>query len=480
MKMGLIDVCREHFKIAEAFTEPNPSVSEMFNMYLEPTTDRYKHTLGVVREARWLERALSSWNADLASKLVISAYLHDIGYGEGLKLTGFHPLDAAICLLSHGFDETIAAAVMFHTAAFGEAELRGGSVAETYRNAKPLLTENDNFLIDLLTYCDLHSSSQGMPTSIEHRVNDIIDRYSPSDIVYAHITKHLPGFVNLRKRITNLLRDVTNQLPWIFIDVDGTLVEPGKATPEKNVHSVREYVHKGGRVSLVTGKLESSIAPLIDEMGLGRIPHIVLNGAIIVNRDAAGESPILSKLGEVSEQISRLLDRENVEHYFYGENEIIFAESFQSEEGLDYLRSLGEPIPVQVKDVEYPAVVKLLAFVNEEDLDLNSRIKAKTTSTSQDVQIIRTSPLLLEFVGVKQDKGSAIRALLEWWDFCPRHTIGIGDSENDLSLLDTVGQPYIVANASNTLGQLGFPTLTTADAGAVGLLIESYLKGRRL
>jgi len=35
----------------------------------------------------------------------------------------------------------------------------------------------------------------------------------------------------------NLLRDVTNQLPWIFIDVDGTLVEPGKATPEKNVHS---------------------------------------------------------------------------------------------------------------------------------------------------------------------------------------------------------------------------------------------------
>jgi len=32
---------------------------------------------------------------------------------------------------------TIAAAVMFHTAAFGEAELRGGSVAETYRNAKP-------------------------------------------------------------------------------------------------------------------------------------------------------------------------------------------------------------------------------------------------------------------------------------------------------------------------------------------------------
>ena len=186
-----------------------------------------------------------------------------------------------------------------------------------------------------------------MPTSIEHRVNDIIDRYSPSDIVYAHITKHLPGFVNLRKRITNLLRDVTNQLPWIFIDVDGTLVEPGKATPEKNVHSVREYVHKGGRVSLVTGKLESSIAPLIDEMGLGRIPHIVLNGAIIVNSDAAGESPILSKLGEVSEQISRLLDRENVEHYFYGENEIIFAESFQSEEGLDYLRSLGEPVPVQ-------------------------------------------------------------------------------------------------------------------------------------
>jgi hydroxymethylpyrimidine pyrophosphatase-like HAD family hydrolase len=66
---------------------------------------------------------------------------------------------------------------------------------------------------------------------------------------------------------------------------------------------------------------------------------------------------------------------------------------------------------------------------------------------------------------------------LEREDFCPRHTIGIGDSENDLSLLDAVGQPYIVANASNALSRLGFPTLTTADAGAVGLLIENYLKG---
>jgi Cof subfamily protein (haloacid dehalogenase superfamily) len=477
MKMGLIDVCREHFKIAEVFTYPNPSASEMLDVYLEPTTDRYKHTLGVVREARWLERALSRWNADLADKLVISAYLHDIGYGEGLNLTGFHPLDAAVCLLSHGFDETIAAAVMFHTAAFGEAQLRGGSVAETYRNAKPLLTENDVFLIDLLTYCDLHSSSQGMPTSIEHRVNDIIDRYSPNETVSAHITKHLPEFINIRRRITNFLRDTTNQLPWIFIDVDGTLVEPGKATPERNVHCVRKYVDKGGRVSLVTGKLESSIAPLIDEMGLGSIPHIVLNGAIIVNRDATGESRILSKLGEVSEQISSFLDCENVEHYFYGENEIVFEESPQSEGGLDYLRSLGEPSPMQVKDVDYPGVVKLLAFVNEEDLDLNSRIKSKITSASQDMQIIRTSPLLLEFVGVKQNKGSAIRALFESGDFCPRHTIGIGDSENDLSLLDAVGQPYVVANASNTLSKLGFPTLTTADAGAVWLLIENYLKG---
>jgi len=98
--------------------------------------------------------------------------------------------------------------------------------------------------------------------------------------------------------------------------------------------------------------------------------------AIIVNRDAAGESPILSKLGEVSEQISRLLDRENVEHTSTARTSL-FAEEFPKQKA--WTTCVRWEAVQCNKGREFPAVVN--SWHSEREDWIDSPNQSKDTST---------------------------------------------------------------------------------------------------
>jgi len=151
-------------------------------------------------------------------------------------------------------------------------------------------------------------------------------------------------------------------------------------------------------------------------MGLGRIPHIVLNGAIIVNRDAAGESPILSKLGEVSEQISRLLDRENVDTTSTARTRLFLQRvSKRGRPGL--LAFAGRASSSASKGRRIPGSVKTLGIRERRRLGFETR-ESKQRQPLRARKLADHSyfpPCYLSSLALNKNKGSAIRALLEWW-----------------------------------------------------------------
>src|SRR5947209_6537850 len=88
---------------------------------LSPLGKRWLHTQGVVAQAQQVGIAFDQENRSL---LIAAAYLHDIGYAPALHRTGFHPLDGAYYLLSHG-QKRLASLVAYHSEAQFEAQLRG-------------------------------------------------------------------------------------------------------------------------------------------------------------------------------------------------------------------------------------------------------------------------------------------------------------------------------------------------------------------
>lgn len=61
---------------------------------------RWRNTIGVARQAENLVAILDA--PQDREILVAAAWLHDIGYSEALRDSGFHPLDGARYLHHHG------------------------------------------------------------------------------------------------------------------------------------------------------------------------------------------------------------------------------------------------------------------------------------------------------------------------------------------------------------------------------------------
>jgi hypothetical protein len=129
---------------------------------------RWRHTEGVVRRAGQVSVTIGDDDPDV---LIAAAWLHDIGYAEPLRDTGFHPLDGGRYLRGHGWPDRLAALVANHSGARYTAEVRGLSLAEFPQEVSPLA--------DALTYADQTTGPDGRPMTVPERVADMLKRHGP-------------------------------------------------------------------------------------------------------------------------------------------------------------------------------------------------------------------------------------------------------------------------------------------------------------
>jgi putative nucleotidyltransferase with HDIG domain len=136
---------------------------------LKDLPERWQHTEGVVRRAEELAAALGE-NPDV---LVVAAWLHDIGYGDTVRDTGFHPLDGARYLDHHGWPSRISALVAHHSGACYVAEVRG------MQDALQAYPREETPLADALTYADQTVGPAGRRMSVQQRISDMLRRHGP-------------------------------------------------------------------------------------------------------------------------------------------------------------------------------------------------------------------------------------------------------------------------------------------------------------
>lgn len=150
--------------------------SQWLASYLLPNSARFQHILGVVRCMENLRPRLNvpdDWKPDLLK----ACYLHDIGYSPQLNQYNFHPLDGAIFAREQGFSKPVVAAVLFHSCAYETVKVTRPDLLPIYEEKNADLDEQDRTFIDLVTYCDLHTSPTGQRITLEKRVQDVVDRY---------------------------------------------------------------------------------------------------------------------------------------------------------------------------------------------------------------------------------------------------------------------------------------------------------------
>ncbi|GAA3391133.1 HD domain-containing protein [Cryptosporangium minutisporangium] len=141
---------------------------ELARTLLPPSTERWHHTVGVAAGALRLADTVSPSDREL---LVAAAWLHDIGYAEEVRDTGFHPLDGARYLDRLGWPHRLSSLVAHHSGARFVAEARGlaAQMAEYPVEVSPVS--------DALTYADQTVGPYGRSFTVEQRIAEVLRRH---------------------------------------------------------------------------------------------------------------------------------------------------------------------------------------------------------------------------------------------------------------------------------------------------------------
>src|SRR5665647_3471204 len=83
--------------------------------------DRWLHVQAVGRSAEQLQKR----GYDVSNAVIMSAWLHDVGYADAVANTGFHPLDGAEWPHLQAAPEGVVHLVAYHSTAQIDAEARG-------------------------------------------------------------------------------------------------------------------------------------------------------------------------------------------------------------------------------------------------------------------------------------------------------------------------------------------------------------------
>ena len=171
---------------------------ELAQTLLADSPERWRHSIGVALRAERVVGAITADRDPEREIVIAAAWLHDIGYADALRVTGFHPLDGARFLLGQGWPMRIAGLVGHHSEALSVARVRG------LADELAALPKERSTAADVLAYVDQTVGPNGRVLSFEDRVADMLRRHGPESaqaVAHPHRTPLLRASVHRVQRL---------------------------------------------------------------------------------------------------------------------------------------------------------------------------------------------------------------------------------------------------------------------------------------
>jgi Cof subfamily protein (haloacid dehalogenase superfamily) len=255
----------------------------------------------------------------------------------------------------------------------------------------------------------------------------------------------------------------------IGIDVDGTLVgSAGRVHPD--VWSAAERARSSGiRLALCSGRpafgLALEYSRRLDHEGW----HIFQNGASVLDLERQQSRSVTLPAEDVrgfiaeARRSARLLE-------LYSDN--AYVSESASQWARDHADLLGVPFEFHTFESLRDPVVRAQWLLPHAD----AQRWAATPRPHLEVAL-SSSPLMPEttFVGITRagvNKGSALRAIAQEYGFDLADVMYVGDSDNDLPALETVGHPVAMANATQSVLRIARLTVGHVDQGGLAEALE--------
>lgn len=258
----------------------------------------------------------------------------------------------------------------------------------------------------------------------------------------------------------------------IACDLDGTLLDEDNRISERTKAAVKAAQAQGVRFCIATGRMFRSARQFADLLEL-ETPIISYNGALI--KDTVTENILRSAPLDISvaEQVL-FYCRENdwyVQKYV-NDNLYVKALTGYAER---YSKRVNVPVIAEGDDFckLLQAPDKLMLVV---DPDEQPKILAKLKQVfAKDVFITTSNNRFIEIIRPNVNKGSALAYLSDYFNIDKAEVMALGDSFNDMEMIEFAGLGIAVENAAQELKEVcDFVTSSNLEDG-VAFAIEKHV-----
>jgi hypothetical protein len=260
----------------------------------------------------------------------------------------------------------------------------------------------------------------------------------------------------------------------IAIDMDDTLLSDELVLPKEVKRVITKAINKGVRVTIATGRMYSSALPYIQQLELD-IPIITYNGALIkeaISGEVLYHRPVLVDLAK---RVSNLAMREGWHLNIYLDD-LLYVNKLGDEAKIYEEISGIKPILIngEGEDLLTDSPTKLL--IVGEDLEQTTRILTKMDKIFGDrLNITRSKDRFVEIMQKGVSKGIALNDLAADFGIKREEVMAIGDSLNDLEMIEYSGLGVAVANASKEVKELADHITRSNEEGGVAEAISKFV-----
>ena len=261
----------------------------------------------------------------------------------------------------------------------------------------------------------------------------------------------------------------------ITIDLDDTLLRDDLTISKRNITAIAEAVRKGVKVTLASGRATPSVSYYLDILGL-EIPIIAYQGARIVDI----KNKVILYKKEINPKqalpIIQYAEKMNV-HCNVFIDDVIYIE--KANYWSQYYQQLSKVVPMK-------EVGKLSNFLNNQSvtkiifIDEHERLKelkqAVEVLLDDGINVYFSKPNYLEFTNKYGTKGEAVKFLGEYFNIKREEIIAIGDTYNDISMIEYAGLGVCMQNGTEAAKEVAdYITLSNEDDGVAHVIHKFVL-----
>lgn len=228
-------------------------------------------------------------------------------------------------------------------------------------------------------------------------------------------------------------------------DIDGTLMPAGGRVSTKNIEAVQAMTRAGIAVAIATGRMYKAALPVAAQLGVP-VPIIAYNGALI--KSSSGEVLHTHYMDETN--VLKLIDFFEERGWYlqtYSDDVLYVPEHNRYSKFYEDAQKV-EAVAVGWKGLRgFAKTAPKLLSITDTPEETTARLHELERLFGGQVEVTRSAPHFVEFMAKGVSKASAIKILADKFNVDSAQIMAIGDSDNDLQMLTSVGVGVAMGNA---------------------------------